>query len=301
MTDPGRRQPDAATSPRVLFAGRTTLDVVYSLDHFPSEDTKIFARAIHVAPGGPATNAAITHALLGGKAVLMTAIGGGPWAAPVRDQLQRLGIELIDLAAGTSYETPLTTVMVNEAQATRTIVNPPRQELPISRPDVWDSVWGEAPRTVLTDGFHAAETLALLRACRANGALICLDGGSWKAGTEELARLLSVAICSERFTVPGRSSDPDTTIGWFADKGAAHIAVTRGPKPILAWDRGRRFEIPITKIDAVDTTGAGDVLHGAFCHHFARCSDFEPALRFAAAIATRSCRQIGIRGWANDQ
>ena len=113
------------TSPRVLFVGRATLDVVYSLDQFPSEDTKVFARAMHVAPGGPATNAAITHALLGGKRVLMTAVGRGPWAAPVREELRGLGIELIDLAAGTAYETPLTTVLVNEAGATRTIVNPP--------------------------------------------------------------------------------------------------------------------------------------------------------------------------------
>ncbi len=114
------------TSHRVLFAGRTTLDVMYSLDQFPAEDTKVFARAMRAAPGGPATNAAITHALLGGRAVLMAAIGTGPWAAGVRGELDRLEIDVIDLAAGTAYETPLTTVLVNEQGATRTIVNPPR-------------------------------------------------------------------------------------------------------------------------------------------------------------------------------
>jgi hypothetical protein len=39
-------------SPRVLFVGRATLDVIYSLGQFPSEDSKTYARAIHVAPGG---------------------------------------------------------------------------------------------------------------------------------------------------------------------------------------------------------------------------------------------------------
>ena len=52
---------------------------------------------------------------------LMSAIGGGPWAAPVGKDLRTLGIELIDLAAGTAYETPLTTVLVNQCGATRTI------------------------------------------------------------------------------------------------------------------------------------------------------------------------------------
>ena len=61
--------------PRVLFIGRATLDVLYSLDQFPAPDTKTFAQAMHAAPGGPATNAAITHSLLGGSAILMTPFG----------------------------------------------------------------------------------------------------------------------------------------------------------------------------------------------------------------------------------
>ena len=291
------RQRDRMTSSRVLFIGRATLDVVYALEQFPGEDTKVFARAMRVAPGGPATNAAITHALLGGNASLMAAVGGGPWAAPVRAELERLGIDVIDLAAGTGYETPLTTVLVNESGATRTIVNPPQSDVTLKSVETWDDAWGDMPGLLLTDGFYLHETLPLLRACRADGARLCLDGGSWKPGTDELAGLLSVAICSERFVVPGRRSDPEASLEWLAEKGVPQIAITRGAKPIVGWDRGRRFEITIKKIDAVDTLGAGDVLHGTFCYHFARTGEFEAALRLAATIATQSCRGFGIRGW----
>lgn len=284
-------------SPRVLFVGRATLDAVYSCDQFPSEDTKIFARSMRVAPGGPATNAAITHALLGGKALLMTAMGGGPRAVLVRDELDRLAIDLIDLAAGTPYEAPLTTVLVNETSATRTIVNPPQSEAVLRAVESWNEAWGTMPLVVLTDGFHLPETLPLLKACHAKGARICLDGGSWKSGTEELAPLLTAAICSERFAVPGRPANPFAAMEWFAGKGAPFIAITQGPEPILGWERGRRFEIEIERIDAVDTLGAGDVLHGAFCYHFAIDGEFEPALRKASKLATLSCRGLGIRGW----
>ena len=129
------------------------------------------------------------------------------------------------------------------------------------------------------------------------GGALCLDGGSWKPGTEDLAQILTVAICSERFVVPGRPAKPDATISWFAEKGVAHVAVTRGPKPIVGWDRGRRFEIDIGQIDTVDTLGAGDFLHGAFCYHFALTREFEPSLRRAAEIATRACQGPGIRAW----
>jgi sugar/nucleoside kinase (ribokinase family) len=285
-------------SSRALFIGRTTLDAVYSLDCFPAQDTKVFARDLRVAAGGPAANAAITCALLSGRAELMTAMGGGPWAGLVRGEFERLGINLIDLAEGTAYETPLTTVLLDAAHATRTIVNPPRSKVELNRPSGWDPAWGEAPSVALTDGFHLNETMSVLASCGEAGTMLVLDGGSWKPGTEELAPLLTAAVCSERFSVPGLSKpEADSTLSWFAERGVPHVAVTRGHRSILGWDRGRRFEIEIAPIEAVDTLGAGDVLHGAFCFHFARMRDFEPALRLAASVATRSCQGLGIQAW----
>jgi sugar/nucleoside kinase (ribokinase family) len=76
------------------------------------------------------------------------------------------------------------------------------------------------------------------------------------------------------------------------------VAVTRGARSVLASDRGRRFEIEVAKVAATDTLGAGDVLHGAFCHYFAHRPDFEPALRRASEIATLSCQGLGAQAWA---
>jgi sugar/nucleoside kinase (ribokinase family) len=288
---------------RVLFLGRSTLDALYRLDHLPAEDTKVYAREFHAAPGGPALNAAITHALLGGGAMLISAVGCGPWAAPVRAEIEGHGITLLDLAAGTAYETPLTTVLVNAANGSRTILNPPFSAVRLTPlAESWEKSvpadWGAVPPVVLTDGFHLEETLPLLAACKAAGAAICLDGGSWKPGTAELASLLSVAICSERFAVPGIEANPESLFAWFAARGVACIALTRGARPILGWERGRRFEIEVARVDAADTLGAGDVLHGAFAYYLSSDDGFEPALRRAAQIASLSCQSLGTQAWA---
>ena len=369
--------------PRVLFLGRTTLDATYSLDRLPAEDTKVYATHFHAAPGGPALNAAITNSLLGGKSLLISAVGGGPWSIPVRAAIERHRISLLDLAANTGYQTPLTTVLVNSASATRTIVNPPidnewvplvpkspidtewvplvpkppidTEWVPLVRgphgqvfvrgveiPSIWGpgkpqtstghipqqslpADWAPLPRVLLTDGFHLAETLPFLAACRNAGSALCLDGGSWKPGTEQLAPLLTAAICSERFTVPGQPSpsfavpdqpspsladpaqpspslaSPDALFDWFSSRGVPCIALTRGPRPILCWERGRRFQIDIAQINAADTLAAGDVLHGTFAHFFASGHDFEPSLRRAAQIATLSCLSTGAESWAGQE
>ncbi len=288
-------------SSHVLFAGRTTVDALYWLDEMPREDTKVFARDFRVAPGGPACNAAITHALLGGRATLMSAVGSGPWAELVRGELDRRGIGLVDLAAD-GYETPLTTVLVNAGAATRTIVNPPVSTVgAVTLDGAWNEAWGDAPAVALTDGFHLGETLALLRSLRDSGTALCLDGGSWKPGTETLAPMLTAAICSERFAAPGEAADAEKTLAWFVEQGVPFAAVTRGARSILGSDRGRRFEIAIERVEAVDTLGAGDVLHGAFCFYFAESGDFEGSLRGAAEVATRSCRGLGIGSFCQGQ
>jgi sugar/nucleoside kinase (ribokinase family) len=290
-------------SPRALFLGRSTLDALYRIDNLPEEDTKVFARAFHAAPGGPALNAALTHALLGGETMLVSAVGRGPWAEMVRAQLSRHGIALFDLADGTDYETPLVTVLLSNASGSRTVVNPPLAQTALKRlSGSWagelGARWGAMPPVILTDGFHLTETLPLLAACRAAGAALCLDGGSWKPGTAELAPHLTAAICSERFAVPGLGGDPEKLFGWFADRGVSCAAITRGAKSILGWERGRRFEIEVERINAADTLGAGDVLHGAFCYFYARNPEFEPALRRASQIATLSCQSLGTQAWA---
>jgi sugar/nucleoside kinase (ribokinase family) len=287
-------------TPRVLFVGRSTLDAFYRLERLPAEDTKVYAQYFQAAPGGPALNAALTHARLGGKSMLISAVGGGPWAAQVRANLDRQAIALLDLAAATDYETPLATILITAPSSSRTIVNPPLSivRLPPLTASWQASVpgnWGPVPPVILTDGFHLEETLPLLAACKAAGAAICLDGGSWKPGTAELAPLLTAAICSERFTIPGQESTPASLFAWFAAKGVPCMAQTRGAKPILARQGNRRFEVKIAQIDAIDTLGAGDVLHGAFCHFFALKPDFESALRRSAEIASLSCRNYGIQ------
>jgi len=134
------------SAPTAAFFGRTTLDVLYILDALPAEDTKVFARDFRAVPGGPACNAAITHTLLGGDATLFTALGKGLWADAVRAELARFEVEIVDIAAGTPYETPLTTVLTGSANGTRTIVNPPVMQRPSTRFRLSGSTTGVSSR-----------------------------------------------------------------------------------------------------------------------------------------------------------
>ena len=123
-----------------------------------------------------------------------------------------------------------------------------------------------------------------------------LDGGSWKPGTERLLENVDVAICSADFLPPGCSTSDEVT-NYLRASGVARIAITHGADPIQAVSGIGLNDIQVPKVEALDTTGAGDVLHGAFCFYYSGGCGFEEALRRAALVASESCRYRGTREW----
>jgi sugar/nucleoside kinase (ribokinase family) len=60
---------------------------------------------------------------------------------------------------------------------------------------------------------------------------------------------------------------------------------------------GEAGRISIDKVEAIDTLGAGDIFHGAFCFYYLKENNFAEALKKASAVATESCKYHGTRDW----
>src|SRR5580700_4108226 len=80
-----------------VFVGLSTIDIVYSVDVFSSGNVKINANSQDVFVGGPATNACIAFASLGGRASLVTAVGRHSLTRVIKDELGMYSIQLVDL------------------------------------------------------------------------------------------------------------------------------------------------------------------------------------------------------------
>jgi sugar/nucleoside kinase (ribokinase family) len=277
-----------------LFVGRSTLDIVYACDRLPEPDGKVDARAGYVAGGGPALNAAIAFAALGGQARLASPVGAGPMADAARADVLGHGVELIDAAAGQEGVLPVSSVVLTGAA--RAIVNQPLPRAVAPAPEVLERLFASRPGIVLSDGHLAELALPVLRGARARAIPTVLDGGSWKPWTAELLPLIDIAIVSGRFVPPGAGQGPAPAIAHLRRTIAA-VAVTGGSGPILWSAGGASGEIVPPTVEAIDTLGAGDIFHGAFCHAFALSRDFPAALAAAAKVAALSCASLGPRAW----
>jgi sugar/nucleoside kinase (ribokinase family) len=282
-----------------LFAGLCVVDLVHRVARPPGPDEKVTALSRELGAGGPATNAAVTFAVLGGSARLLTAVGSGPLAELARTDLERPGLALFDVAADDpAFHLNVSSVSVVEATGERSVVSMDGGALDQAAAQAVARAALDAaePDVVLLDGHHPVVATEVATWARTRRIPVVLDAGRWKPHFDDLLPLVDELVCSGDFAVPAGSGF-EAVAAYGHRHGARVVAQSHGPGAIDLSVAGRHFRIPVPSVPVVDTLGAGDVLHGAYAYYRADGCDAGESLGRAAEVAAFRCRFVGSRGW----
>ncbi|GAB4178273.1 MAG: PfkB family carbohydrate kinase [Coleofasciculaceae cyanobacterium] len=277
-----------------LFVGMVTLDLVYLSAKLPGNNQKVVASDYTVSAGGPATNAAVTFSYLGDRATLVGAIGTHPITHLIRSDLERHGVTIADLDPVATEPPPVSSIIVTEATGDRAVISINATKIQASIQQIPTAIESDID-VVLIDGHQMAVSCAIAQLAKHQAIPVVIDGGSWKPGFETVLPFVDYAICSANFYPPGCSKSEEV-MAYLAAVGIPHIAITQGEKPIQYFNLGVSGQIQVAQNNAVDTLGAGDIFHGAFCHYILR-QNFIDTLAAAAKIASYSCQFFGTRQW----
>lgn len=281
----------------VTCLGLTVLDVVQWIERPPVWGHKSRSSAAEVVVGGPAANAAICAAHLLGSANLVTGVGNGAAARLVRDELERYGVRVIDLAPP-GWELPVAACLVDR-QGERTVVSP----------GALATDWALSPEArqvvanssvVLVDGHHPVAAGQGLQVARESGVGTVLDAGSAKAHTWSWHPLLDVVAGSVDYA-EGLGTGTEATIEAVLAAGARSVVMTDGPGDIV-WStgEGRLQRCRPPQVVAVDSLGAGDAFHGALVAALAAGRELGEAVGFAAEVGSVRVSHRGARQWLSE-
>jgi sugar/nucleoside kinase (ribokinase family) len=285
-----------------LFVGLATLDLIYLTEALPTQNQKIVALDYTVAAGGPATNAAVAFGYLGDRPTLLSIFGTHPINQLVLAELEEWGVAIADLNPQQTAPLPTSSIIVTQTTGERAVVSLNAVRLQASLEQMEQALGDRIPSDtlsgvdiVLIDGHQMAVGREIAQRARANQISVVIDGGSWKPGFEKVLSLADYVICSSNFHPPGCSTAKEV-LAYLTDLGISHIAITQGEKPIQTFSESGISLIPVPQIRPVDTLGAGDIFHGAFCHYILRLG-FEQAIAASARIAAKACESFGTRIW----
>jgi sugar/nucleoside kinase (ribokinase family) len=285
----------------VLCVGAAAYDLFFPLAGWLEENRKYEIASSRESGGGPAANAAYLLSRWGVGAALACVLGDDLYGRRIREEFREAGTDLRLTETRAGAATPLSVILVNTANGSRTLVNrlAPAEPLRFG-PEALESLAALRPEVLLFDGHQpeaALQAMSLFPEART-----ILDAGSRRRGTELLATRVEFLAPSEAFArAMTGEQDLDSEAGRrrclhaLAALNRREVVVTLGERGVLYLEKGEVRHLPAFRVRAVDTTGAGDVFHGAFAYAVLQGWALAETVRFAAMAAALSVTRPGAR------
>src|SRR5208337_278756 len=217
----------------VLCVGLASYDLLYLVEHHPEADEKCFATGLLMGGGGPAANAAVSVARLGGIAAFAGYLGRDIFGSTHFEELLCEGV-ITSLMVRGGHPTPLSTIIV-KPDGKRSIITH-KGSTPVLEPDQVDFT-AVRPRAILFDGHQPAISVPLAKKAREQNIPTILDAGSVHQGTLELAPLCGYLATSEKFARDlSGEKDPARALGFLAQMAPVAIITLGGAG--LVWAAG---------------------------------------------------------------
>ena len=280
----------------VLAIGLNATDTLIRVPRFPAFDSKTKILASALLPGGQAATAAVACQRWGLRSRYVGKIGDDSAGRLQRAEFAREGVEahLIEVPNCPSQSA---FIIVDECTGERTILWQRDERLDL-QPEELPREWIRGARLVHVDGHPCAPAAAAARWAREASAVVTADLDNLYPGIEALLEVVDFMIGSREFPerllgIPDLlESLPEITRRF----GCRVAGATLGRDGVLAWDGAQFHYCPAFRVDAVDTTGAGDIFHAGFAYAQLRRVTLPEILEFSCAAAGLNCTAPGARG-----
>jgi sugar/nucleoside kinase (ribokinase family) len=278
----------------VTGCGLATLDFLGQVARMPELDGKVDLAAFSLQGGGPVATALVTAARFGAEARFVGKLADDQFGKMVLAELAESGIDVRFVIHGGTIS-PLSFVAVDGA-GRRTIFHNPGVGTKMTAAE-WPTAALADADLLLVDGHQMEAQIAAAEQASASETPVLLDAGSLREGMGELFSLATAAVVSERFAaeVAPRGELEDMLID-LQRMGPRKVVITLGDGGSVGIDGDKVVRQLAHEVEVVDTTGAGDVYHGAFAFALCRRWPLERAMQLASAAAGLSCRALGGRG-----
>jgi len=280
----------------VVGVGINATDTIIRLPHFPDSDSKMEVVSADVMPGGQVASAIVACRRWGLSTRYVGKIGED---AAGKLQMNEMARQEVDahwiIAPGSPSQTAF--ILVDESCGERTVLWKRDPSIALRAADLKREIISGA-RALLVDGHDTEASARAARWAREESIPVVGDFDNLYQNLELLLPYVDFPVTSKAFPerLTGESDLLKSLPRIFCEFKCRLSAATLGHHGALAWD-GQEFLLsPGFRVRAVDTTGAGDIFHGAFVYALLQNWPVQETLEFSCAAAALNCTAPGARG-----
>ena len=282
---------------KILCIGHSSWDMTVPVDDYPIENTKYRFSEKYSAGGGPASNAAYLLGKWGIETVIATTIGSDDFGTKIKKEFQDIKVNTEYIETNYEKETSFSFILINKKNGSRTVFN-----VATEHPALKKLNYDFTPDIIFTDGHDYGATQNAKS--KYQNAISVIDAGRITPELLELCKYIKYIVCSKGFaeTVTGMKFDfnnPQSLVNIYTKLQNKYpnskLTITLEEHGCL-YTSGNEIKImPGLKLTPVDTTGAGDIFHGAFTYGLANGFDMDKIVTFANIAAGLSVTKMGSR------
>lgn len=279
---------------KIMCIGHITYDITFPCDVFPKENTKTKYHEKEECTGGPIAIAAFLLAKWGQTVEVAGLLGNDTYGKKVAKEfaINRVGTK--HLVLKDDFKTSHSLILANRSNGQRTILTYAEKKQKLDSFEL-----EEYPDIILLDGFEPKATKKLLK--KYPKAITVMDAQYEKKEALELAGMVKYLVCSKEFAerTTGIKIDfeyKQTLVDIYTKMENMFkntIVITLEDKGCLYRYQGQIKIMPSIKVKTIDSTGAGDIFHGAFVYGLTQKFEFEKLLKFSNIAGALSVTRVG--------
>jgi sulfofructose kinase len=281
----------------VLGIGLNATDTLLLLPEFPPYAGKVAYQQELLSPGGQVATAIVACAKLGVRAKYIGSIGDDFRGNVQRQSLQETGVDITGLILRQECPNQTAYILIDQRTGERTVLWHRANCLRLTPSEIRPEDIAHA-KLLHIDGYDTEAAAHAAWLAQQQGIPVSLDVDTVYPGFDCVLKYVDYLVASSSWPAKWTGEkDPFLALARLQHEYSLRVAaMTLGDRGSLALEQGRWTYSPAFEVRCVDTTGAGDVFHGAFCYAMLTGMQMQSALEFSNAAAALNCTAIGARG-----
>ena len=281
---------------KVLCIGHTAYDITVLTDGYPKENVKYRVEKRIECGGGPASNADYLLGKWGIKTYIASVVGNDIYGKRIKKEFTDVGVDTTYLELSNKYKTTSSFIIVNKKNASRTVFTYRNPQMRINDMDI-----NINPDYILVDAQELELSLKMIK--KYPKAITILDAGRAKYANIKLGKIVDYLVTSRNFAEDftgmkidiNDNNSLNNVYNSLEKDFKGHIVITLEEHGCLYKEDGIVKLMPGYKVIAKDTTGAGDIFHGAFVYALMNKYNYADVMRISNIAGALSVREIGGR------
>ncbi|WP_336781947.1 ribokinase [Paenibacillus illinoisensis] len=278
---------------KICVIGSSSMDLVVTSSRRPGAGETVLGESFKTVPGGKGANQAVAAARLGGEVTMIGRVGDDAFGQDILNNFKANAVNTQNVKPVTHSESGTAHIILAEGDNSIVVVEAANREVTPSYVDLAAEVLRDADIVLIQQEIPEETVVRVSSLCAEYGTPLLLNPAPARTVPQEVIDNAAYITPNEHEAeILFQGMSPAEALRKYPNK----LFITEGSKGVRYFDGAEEILVPTYKVEAVDTTGAGDTFNAAFAVALAEGKPLQESIRFANRAASLSVTKFGAQG-----